>query len=67
MIKSKMGKCIQLAMTKAGISGEALAKTLGVTPTTVSRWRKECGDLDTLELVADQCGYTIDELIKLAD
>ena len=47
------------------ITANELADALGVTPQAVSKWKhgKTGPSIDTLIMIADYCGVTLDELI----
>ena len=68
MIDERTAKCIRMAMEKKGISGKKLAEELGVTPTTISRWRERgCFAMSIVEDIAGQCDMTFDELMGLSE
>ena len=59
------GKAMRAARNKAGVSIEELAARAGVEKVTVGRLEREehIGRLDTIELLADALGLSIDEYI----
>ena len=54
------------AMQAAGVTQEALARAVGVTLSTVSRWYRGLNkpDLDTLPRIAAALGTTASELVR---
>ncbi|MBE6694122.1 MAG: helix-turn-helix transcriptional regulator [Ruminococcaceae bacterium] len=63
--KIKIGEKIRLLRKKNGMTQDGLALRVGVTPQAVSRW--ESGicypDMDSLPLIADAFGASMDELL----
>ena len=63
-----IAKSIRMAMTGAGVSGIALAEYMGVSTTTVSRWRKRgCSDVNSLASIAYHCDMSLGELMEMAN
>ena len=61
----KISEQISFLRRQKGITQEALAKHLGVTNQTISKWESGqcCPDIQFLPQVADYCGISIDELL----
>jgi len=68
MGKDKISRCIKMAMIKAGITNDELAKVLSKTRATIQAYRRgDCGSIPKLTDVAEACGMTYEEMMKLAD
>lgn len=54
------------AMTAAGVTQEGLARAVGVTLSTVSRWYRGLNkpDLDKLDRIAEALGTEASELVR---
>lgn len=63
--KIKIGEKIRLLRKKQDMTQDALAVRIGVTPQAVSRWESEIcyPDMDSLPLIADAFGVSMDELL----
>ncbi len=59
----ELGNQIRTLRLRRGVTQEALAQRLGVSPQAVSKW--ECGT--TLPAIPAYFGVTIDELFALSD
>lgn len=63
-----IGKCVQMAMVKAGINNPEMAKALKVTEPTVSNYRSgKVTNIAKLSTCAEICGMTFDEMMRLAE
>ena len=66
MKDAKTGLCIKIAMARSQVSGILLADELGVTPTTVTRWRREgCDSFETLKSISLALDYWLEEMLDL--
>jgi transcriptional regulator with XRE-family HTH domain len=63
----KTALCIKIAMASNEMSVQDLATKLGVTPVTVSRWRKRgCDSVMTLTQIAKVFDMSFTEFLELA-
>ncbi|MEE8680990.1 MAG: helix-turn-helix transcriptional regulator [Olsenella sp.] len=65
----EIGEKIRKLRTDAGMTQDDLASRLGVTRTAVSKWETGKGwpGVDSLKLIADEFGVTIDALVSDED
>ncbi|MBQ9937985.1 MAG: helix-turn-helix transcriptional regulator, partial [Oscillospiraceae bacterium] len=65
MDQIKVGKFIAQLRKEKGITQEELGRRIGVTNKTVSRWENGnyMPDIEMLQLLSEQFGVTIEELI----
>ena len=65
----EIGEKIRKLRTDAGMTQDDLASRLGVTRTAVSKWETGKGwpGVDSLKLIANECGVTIDALVSDED
>ena len=61
-----IGKRIALLRKEKGLTQEALANHMGVSPQAVSKWENEqtCPDISALPKLARLLGVTVDELLE---
>lgn len=68
MGKDKISRCIQMAMIKAGFKNVDLEEKLDKSKQTIQSYRRgDCGNIVKLTEVAEACGMTYEEMMRLAD
>lgn len=68
MNDEQMGACIRMAMAKNKLSNKDLAIALGKTRQTAHLYSQgKTRNIDTLEKIAEACGITYGQMMKLAD
>tara|TARA_R110000751_G_scaffold106418_1_gene202444 strand:+ start:129 stop:335 length:207 start_codon:yes stop_codon:yes gene_type:complete len=68
MKDEQIGACIRMAMAKTQMSNKDLAARLGKTRQTAHSYSQgRCKNIDVLNDVAEACGMSYDQMMKLAD
>ncbi len=65
-METSLGKRIQAARKRLGMTQEQLAEKLGVSGQAVSKWESDisCPDITALPVLADIFGMSVDELLR---
>ncbi len=65
-MENSLGKRIQAARKRLGMTQEQLAERLGVSGQAVSKWESDisCPDITALPTLADIFGISVDELLR---
>ena len=65
-MENSLGKRIQAARKRLGMTQEQLAEKLGVSGQAVSKWESDisCPDITALPTLADIFGLSVDELLR---
>lgn len=68
MNEQKIGACIRMAMAKVGFGRNDLSKIMGKSgPTITSYTQGKCKNIDILTKIAEACGMSYEEMMKLPD
>jgi len=65
-MENSLGKRIQAARKRLGLTQEQLAEKLGVSGQAVSKWESDisCPDITALPMLSDIFGISVDELLR---